>query len=66
MKKIYLVFRNDDMTEGRGPMVLDSIYSSKEKAETYANAQDGVMGRLSGGDWTKNGNDWKVETWEVK
>ena len=41
---IYAVFRNADMTEGRGPMVLHKILNSAEEAHSYVMLQKGVMG----------------------
>lgn len=42
---VYAVYKNGDMTEGRGPMVLESIWETEEAAWTHANRQLGVMGR---------------------
>lgn len=62
------VYRNSDMTEGRGPMVLDSVFTYRVDAVAYANAQPGVMGRkLSDfGDksWDRMG-DWQINQVEV-
>lgn len=43
--KVFAVYANADMTEGRGPMVLDSLWWTEEGAWEYANRQRGVMGR---------------------
>lgn len=43
-KKVYLIFKNSDMTEGRGPMVLDRVMGNKAEAIQYALDQPGVMG----------------------
>ncbi len=56
--KVYLTYYNSDMTEGRGPMTLDKIFSNKEHAEEYIDSQEGIMGRRYKwsdkiyGDWT--------------
>lgn len=56
--KIYIVKRNSDSTEGRGPMVVDSVWLSREKANDYIDDQPGVMGvrqkwsHMPYGDWT--------------
>lgn len=44
MSAVYAVYKNSDMTEGRGPMVLDSLWWSEEDAWAYANKHLGVMG----------------------
>jgi hypothetical protein len=44
MMEVFGVYRNSDMTEGRGPMVLDGIYESEAAACEYAGNQPGVMG----------------------
>lgn len=81
MKQVFVVFKNSDMTEGRGPMVIDSIFESYEKACDYMNTKDGVMGRSGtynntvtghiGEGWQDKqswpyGGDWQVKTYEVK
>lgn len=43
--KVYAVYKNLDMTEGRGPMVLDKIFLNREDAWEFANKQPGIMGR---------------------
>lgn len=35
-KLVYVVLKNSDEVEGRGPMVLDSIFYSEEVAKAYA------------------------------
>jgi hypothetical protein len=42
---VYGVWKNSDMTEGRGPMVLDRLFITEERAWEYANGSLGVMGR---------------------
>lgn len=42
--KIYLIYKNSDMTEGRGPMRLDDIMLDREKAVVTALQSPGVMG----------------------
>lgn len=54
--KVYVVFRNFDMTEGRGPMVLDKIFLDESKARKYMENQSGVMGVKSG--WSKQLPNW--------
>lgn len=59
--KVYITRRNADMTEGRGPMIMDKVFDTYEKAEIYINSQPGVMGRK--GNWTsgKDGSDWDIK-----
>lgn len=45
IKHVYAVYRNSDMTEGRGPMMLDSLWWTEDGAWEYANSRLGVMGR---------------------
>jgi hypothetical protein len=33
---VYLVYRNADLTEGRGPDVLEGIFKDREVADEYA------------------------------
>ena len=39
---LYGVYKNIDMTEGRGPMVLESLWFSKEKAVKRIQKTSGV------------------------
>lgn len=46
MNKVYLVMKNADMTEGRGPMISTNIaFTSQKDAEQFCENQRGVMGR---------------------
>lgn len=56
--------RNSDMTEGRGPMVMDSVWLDKQKANDYIDKQQGIMGRKL--KWSEEDyGDWRVEMWET-
>ena len=44
MPNVYVIKRNADMTEGRGPMVIDIIVDSLDLAKKYVLAQRGIMG----------------------
>jgi hypothetical protein len=62
--KVYMVYRNADMTEGRGPMVFDRIYLKQAAAIRFIDDQDGLMGRRfkwSEGVYT----DWQVRETNV-
>lgn len=64
MKTVYMTMRNADMTEGRGPMVQDLCFSSRELAAEYIDQQPGVMGRI--GKWSEDKfGDWKIQALEV-
>jgi len=60
MIKIYLAKRNSDMTEGRGPMVLDSAFTKKVDCDAYIDSKPGVFGRK--GPWSVEPfGDWETE-----
>lgn len=40
----FVVLKNSDFTEGRGPMVVDKIFKSIVSAEEYVSAQSGIYG----------------------
>lgn len=44
MDKIFIVFRNADFTEGRGPMLFHSAFSDGEEAIRYVEEQGGIYG----------------------
>lgn len=58
----FATYRNQDLTEGRGPMVLDKVYVNEEDAQDYILQQTGVMGRKPepGYGWSRMG-DWAVK-----
>lgn len=60
---VWSTYRNLDMTEGRGPMVLDKVFSKEEDANEYVMQQDGVMGRKPadfGNDSWEGMGEWQV------
>lgn len=57
---VYLVRRNSDTNEGRGPMVVDSIWQTRESAALYIDYKPGVMGRTE--KWSdQDHGDWEIE-----
>ncbi len=52
--RVFAVYRNSDMTEGRGPMVLDSLWWEWAEAVDYINGRRGVMGREPFNDHAKS------------
>ena len=45
MPKVYVITKNGDFTEGRGPMRFQTVKSTLEKAKAYANNEPhGVAG----------------------
>jgi hypothetical protein len=44
MKHIFLVLKNADFTEGRGPMLPHKAYATAEGARAYIKSQDGIYG----------------------
>ncbi len=60
MKTVYATYYNADMTEGRGPMVLDKIFTNRVDANAYIDTKFGVMGRP--GPWSNQKyGDWTVQ-----
>ncbi len=43
-KNVYIVNVNVDFTEGRGPMVFDSVWSDGEEAIKYVSGKSGIYG----------------------
>jgi hypothetical protein len=61
---IYCVYRNEDMNEGRGPMVLDRAFLHEAAAIRYMDRQEGVFGRKF--KWSEGVHkDWLIRTKEV-
>lgn len=48
MNTVFVVFKNADFTEGRGPMLLHRIYETFELAEEYVLLQPGIYGTKQG------------------
>ncbi len=44
MNKIYVVLKNCDFTEGRGPMILHRCYHTLKAAQNYVKSQEGICG----------------------
>ena len=44
MKNIYVVLKNADFTEGRGPMLFDSVWENGDDAINYVSDQPGIYG----------------------
>lgn len=45
MKNVYGVYKQTDMIEGRGGVVLERVYHNIADAWVYANRHSGIMGR---------------------
>lgn len=59
MGKVYITYRQSDTMEGRGPMVMDKIFSHIHHANSYIDAQPGVWDRRK--KWSEEtSGDWKV------
>lgn len=56
---VYAAFKQSDMTEGRGPKILDICFMNKKDAEDYIDTKSGVMGRKAKWSIEKYG-DWEV------
>lgn len=63
MYDVYGAYRYADMNEGRGPMVLDRVFSKAADAQTYINKQRGVQGRVAPEHGWQNSEmgDWQVK-----
>lgn len=46
MEKVYIVMKNADFTEGRGPMLLHSLWEDGEDAIGYIQKQQGIFGSI--------------------
>ncbi len=44
MRKIYIVYRNSDFTEGKGVMLFHCAFSDGEEAIKYVEKQQGIFG----------------------
>lgn len=66
MLTVYATYRNSDMTEGKGPMVLDKVFTDESDAQAYVDLQPGVMGRRPSDGWqnVKHG-DWQVRPFQI-
>lgn len=42
--KVYVILKNSDFTEGRGPMVLHKIKKTEKSAVDYVMSQEGIFG----------------------
>lgn len=60
--KIYIVEKNADFIEGRGPMHLDKIFLKKEDAVAYIKNNKGIMG-TNQYDNPNVYNNGKTESW---
>jgi hypothetical protein len=59
-KIVYGLYYNSDMTEGRGPMLLHSIWDNWAECVKFMDKQTGIMGRKAKWSTQKYG-DWRIE-----
>jgi hypothetical protein len=45
--RVFVLFKNSDMTEGRGPMLIHSIWTDEEQAKIFMDAQTDTTYSLS-------------------
>lgn len=63
MKEVFIVNKNSDFTEGRGPMIFHSVYDTFEAADKYIMGNGGIYGSKQGlesqrdNSWSYNGYD---------
>lgn len=63
-KEIYILMCQTDMTEGRGPYAVHSVWGDRKEAEKYMDSMPGVMGRKV--QWSKEKcGDWVLATHKV-
>jgi hypothetical protein len=63
MMLVWATYRNQDMIEGRGPMVLDKVFMEEDDAHAYINTKEGVFGRKPPEEgWHSS----RMGDWEVK
>lgn len=62
MMQVWATWRNSDMTEGKGPMVMDKVFMEEKDAHEYIDAQQGVFGRTAEHGWQNSDmGDWSVK-----
>lgn len=62
MMQVWATWRNSDMTEGKGPMVMDKIFMEQKDAHEYIDGQEGVFGRKPEHGWQNSDmGDWQVK-----
>lgn len=44
MNKVYIVLKNADFTEGRGPMMPHKVFKTYMEAYSYIQSQEGIFG----------------------
>ena len=67
MNKVFVVMKNRDFTEGRGPMVpTDLCFDNEESAWEYCNTQTGIYGsEVPTGGWQTARGHWEVKSFTV-
>lgn len=62
MMQVWATYKNEDMTEGKGPMVMDKVFLEEKDAHEYINQQPGIGGRKAQYGWQNNNwGDWQVK-----
>ena len=64
---VFIVMQNLDTTEGRGPMILDAIFSTEKEALDYVSKRFGIMGRKTELKAMRKAflSDYQVQGWEL-
>lgn len=63
MITVWATYKNQDMTEGRGPMIRDKVFLNERDAHDYINQQEGIFGRKAPEAGWQNS---RLGDWEVK
>jgi hypothetical protein len=67
MTDVYLILKNADFTEGRGPMLTHMIVDSFETAHDYIMKQSGIYGSSQGENLSFRGTNYRYYNgYEVK
>lgn len=61
MFDVYAAYRNSDMKDGLGEMVMDRVFAVEMDAHAYIDTQPGISGRCPEHGWQNSDlNDWQV------
>lgn len=62
MMQVWATYKNADMIEGKGPMVMDKVFLEEKDAHEYVDGQEGVFGRRAEHGWQNSDmGDWTVK-----
>lgn len=44
LERVFIILKNADFTEGRGPMLFDRVFDTFDNADAYIMTQSGIFG----------------------